>query len=353
GIAYTSAHTMTKTVNDIILFSELMSGDPTMMLSRFNLRSAIETLLASVQNKCNEKSIALHTTFTIPRSEIVCDERKLIRAISHLLDNAIKYSDQGTVSLNVSAAPSPDAPHQSQLYIRIEDEGPGIDDSLFENLFLPFAQGNSAWNRKFQGIGLGLAMSHMIMSSLGGTLSVSNRQNASGVIALATVPCTFIEKDTSKIENDALMADTESTQAPPRYALIVEDNITNQIILKKLLENIGLITSIAQNGEEAIKQVRENYYDIVFMDCQMPVMDGFEATKAIRQLQTQNKRTPIIAITANTRDADKAKCLEVGMDDFLEKPINLPHIELTVNKYLQHRSSQGPTPTNSAYTTNS
>jgi signal transduction histidine kinase/CheY-like chemotaxis protein len=417
-----SSRSMNKIVDDILLFAELMQGKTRVIFSEFVPKNSLQEVIELTQALSEEKKITF--TYDIPDVTLISDERKLSRTLGNLLSNAVKYTEAGEISLKISLKDSSAGikrttrkGHSAILHISVLDTGPGIDPDYLKNIFMPFEQGNSAWDRRYQGIGLGLPMSFLMINSLKGTLNVQNRLDAIGTLVEVSFPCSIIQKNkaigeigsdrfdrtetaaksntmteettaeqailpaeqaskanpisgtttsatpTTKVQSDQyhrlkaadpkplasqLSANTTdndraNTEATPKTpvnsitALIVEDNRTNQVILQLILKKLDIQTSIANNGAEALDILESSEFDIIFMDCQMPVMDGYTATQHIRKLEGIKGAIPIIAVTANTRDADKARCFEVGMDDFLEKPINLNAIKYTLGKRLQLR----------------
>lgn len=418
-LGQTASRTMNKLVDDIILFAELMSGQNRVINSEFDLSQSLEEVIKLTRAQCEEKGLIFECTIEV--GKIDSDERKITRTLGHLLENAVKYTEQGHVRLHIfeknphtpasfsssaentkNAAGAPDR-RKTTIVMVVEDTGPGIESNYLAHIFSPFEQGDSAWNRTHQGMGLGLPMSHLLITSLKGKLSIANRQEIVGAHAQVSLPCIAVEQnqnipriqsannngasnssiapeaadqtlpgstepvgslgvDTSIAEllpeasspadaattetkpaDNTHLVDNTLSQLPggnavihPRTinALIVEDNKTNQMILQMILKKQNIETKIANNGAEAVDLVVSESFDIIFMDCQMPVMDGFEATERIRNLKAPQHVIPIIAVTANTRDTDKERCFAVGMDDFLEKPVNLSNIQRTLNKHL-------------------
>lgn len=383
ALGQTASRSMNKLVDDIILFAELMSGQNHVINGEFNIAQSLGEAIKLTQAQCEEKGLIFECKIEV--GLINSDERKITRTLRHLLENAVKYTEQGHVRVHIfekdsevpSAKSTADAPQTIPMAVEgarhatlvavVEDTGPGIKDNYLANIFSPFEQGDSAWNRTHQGMGLGLPMSHLLINSLQGRLDIWNRKDLSGVHAEVAVPCLILDSAETTLNDKAqptVPPDSErptalgheghntstSTQTSepvstiaganavvhPRSvnALIVEDNKTSQLILQMILKKQNVNTQIANNGSEALDLIKAHRFDIVFMDCQMPVMDGFEATEKIRNLKTPQHVIPIIAVTANTRDTDKQKCFAVGMDDFLEKPVNLSNIERTLEKHL-------------------
>ncbi len=327
-VAKTSVTKMEHVVDDIILFTELSSGIQVNSKSPFNLKSAIQDILDYAYAQSAKKGIAFELNMAMPQGEIVCDEGKVVKIVWQLLSNAVQFTEFGVVRLSIELKRERLGGEEHCLAITITDDGPGIDEHYKASLFQPFEQGEKGWNRAFQGLGLGLTMSLKLVKCLGGTLSINNRPDTHGVIAAVMIPCAFIESESESAAADASLLPTSSV-------LVVEDNRANQIVIQKLLEKLDLPSELASNGEEALALIKAHPdFSMILMDCQMPVMDGFEATKAIRELEGKIKDVPIVAVTANTRSEDREACLKAGMDDFLEKPIKLGSVQGTISKHL-------------------
>ena len=227
---------------------------------------------------------------------------------------------------------SPDLQDSGTITVQIEDNGPGLNKEMMLNIFKPFQQAEGGFKRKYQGIGIGLAMSNAIVSSLGGKLRLNNKVEGQGVIAQFTVPSNF-QKNPEKELPTPVVEQLEERLKPPSV-LIVEDNKVNQVVLTKLIKKMNCEPLVANNGQEGVEQVQAHEIDIVLMDCQMPVMDGFEATIEIRKLKDKKGKIPIVAVTANARDADRARCFEVGMNGFLGKPVDFRSVKQAIEEHL-------------------
>ena len=208
-----------------------------------------------------------------------------------------------------------------------------MNKELMQNIFKPFQQAEGGFKRKHQGIGIGLAMSNAIVSSLGGKLHLINKSEGKGLIAHFSIPCQFAERPTVEAPQQTQINLDKLPHSPS--VLIVEDNKVNQVILNKLVKKMNCTTLLAENGKEGVEQVCNNNIDIILMDCQMPIMDGFEATEAIRKLENSKSKIPIVAVTANARDADKARCFEVGMNGFLGKPVDFRSVKQAIEDHLE------------------
>lgn len=346
GIAKTSMTKMTQTVDDLLLFTELTTGNPIEVRSCYSLKDSIRDLLNYTEAQCLEKEINFSVDISLPTEKIECDHQKLSRTLWQLLKNAVYYTDKGTIYLKITANLNDTESSNGSLTVTIIDDGSGISEQYLDKLFIPFEQQNIGWNREHQGIGIGLPMANKLVECLKGQLEIQNREDAHGVKASFTIPCVFVTPGPIVIPlaNDPNCLEQQPHNRKDKQslgrALIVEDNKINQLILKKTVERLGLNTVIVENGYEAVQLIQKEQCSIIFMDCQMPVMNGFEATEKIRELGGEMKTIPIIAVTANTMDEDKRRCYSAGMTAVIEKPVNMNVIENIINTAIFCKSNE-------------
>ena len=214
------------------------------------------------------------------------------------------------------------------------DEGIGICSEKLELIFKLFQQLESNSTRRFGGLGVGLPFCRALLSLMNGEINVSSEEDHGTTVSI-DVPlrkCTENSASTSQSQDKLDISN--------KVILIVEDNPVNQIVERKFCEKYGLNVITAANGEEAIVALDNNSIDIILMDCQMPIMDGFEATKIIRQSREEIRKVPIIAVTANSTTLDRTLCEEAGMDDYTPKPIDFDELTLKLNYWLTKRPNQ-------------
>jgi CheY-like chemotaxis protein len=254
---------------------------------------------------------------------IVTDRHKLTVVLTKLLDNAVKFTEQGEVQLEVSVDENTSL---HQLICIVSDTGPGIAKDQQELIFDPFMQIEGGFTRRHSGMGMGLSICRRLASSLKGTLKVYSGLGE-GSRFILSIPLEIGEPTHLKTPDYLASADLP--------ILVVEDNIVNQKVIAKMLKKLGFESLVANHGEEALDILRENTISLVLMDLQMPVMDGFTCTSAIRKSDSDYKDIPIIAVTANVMDQDRARCTEVKMNDFLEKPLKLNVLENCLSQYVK------------------
>ncbi|MCX8070522.1 MAG: response regulator, partial [Thermodesulfovibrionales bacterium] len=254
-------------------------------------------------------------------------------------NNAIKFTEQGSVSLSVSLKNKTGG--TAIILFEVKDTGIGIAPEHRHKLFHAFSQIETTMTRKYSGSGLGLVISKKLVELMGGEIGV-NSELGKGSTFYFTVPLAYSSKnkiDFTPEEDKKELTDTEPLQNMSGYILVVEDNQMNQLVIKNMLNRLNLKCDIANNGLEAIEALRRIPYDLVLMDCQMPELDGYEATYFIRNPDTQvlNPKIPIIALTAYAMAGDKEKCIQAGMDDYLTKPVNFEKLSFVINHWLSKR----------------
>jgi len=294
----------------------------------------LQNVLSTVYHKANEKNhkIVISIDEKIP-IYINGDEQRLAQIIMNLLTNAVKFTpDGGEISFRAELLEKND--EDITLLIEISDSGIGISKQQQAKLFGAFEQANSEVNKEYGGTGLGLAIVKRIVEMMGGRVWLESKpgKGAKFIFTFKALPGTG-----NKNIYDADIETDYNNAFKGRNLLVVEDVELNSKILVALLENTGLIIKCVENGKEALDEIENNpdKYDIVFMDLQMPVMNGYDATRKIRALPGQNKeKLPIIAMTANVFKEDIENCIEAGMNDHLGKPLDIDIVMKALHVYL-------------------
>lgn len=307
-------------VNDILDFSKIEAGQLQIEQHPFDILHELESLQSQYAILCHEKGLALHFHFNLQDHHVVHGDPVRVRQIlSNLLGNAVKFTHQGHIDVTTSIEQKDDA--SLQLKCSVKDTGIGIEKDKQAGIFEVFNQEDISTTRKFGGTGLGLSISKQLCELMGGSIHLSSKKDEGS---------TFTFEILLAKGDDSLLTSTErlTEAAPPpfkkRNILIVEDNDINQVIVRQHLNKHKTLT--AKSGVEALaalKKVKATF-DIILMDCQMPEMDGFEATRRIRAGEAGEKyeSIPIIALTANAMKGDREICRQAGMDDYLSKPFN-------------------------------
>jgi len=260
------------------------------------------------------------------------DEEKLRRIVMNLVSNAIKFTSEGGVTLRLRGINAGD---EVRIIIQVFDTGIGIAKDKVPLLFDPFYQVESGMSRRYGGTGLGLAISRQLAQAMGGTVTVKSMVGRGSLFSVKLVLPQCLERAAPEAVAPPLVS-AALVSARGKTVLLVEDNAVNAFISAASLESMGVSSVRASNGAEAVDLYRRHRFDAVLMDCEMPVMDGFTATRLIREheAQTAAPRTPIIALTANALTGDREHCLAHGMDDYLSKPIELRQLSLLVARWL-------------------
>lgn len=331
-----SGNSLLTVINDILDFSKIEAGKMLLENNAFNLKDITNSVIKLFENKAKEKNIQL--IFNINDDcplELTGDSLRIKQVLQNLISNAIKFTNHGTVEVKMSGSKT--SKNFANLMVNVIDSGIGIDQDSQDKLFSDFTQVDSSTTRKFGGTGLGLAICKQLVTLMQGEV---------GVYSEAGKGATFWFSLNIDINNTdrpiAKSNDTLSIKPITGEVLLVEDNAVNQIVAKAILEKFGLTPDIAVDGQEAIHQLEKQPYDLILMDCQMPVLDGFEATQKIREIEKENnlsQHVPIVALTANAHSKDKDRCFDVGMDDYLSKPIVKEDLYRILEKYLQRANS--------------
>ncbi len=316
-----SADLLLSLINDILDFSKIESGKIELELIDFNLKSMLHGIKAAQRAKAEEKHVKLKLRWDddVPLM-VVGDVTRIGQIVNNLVSNAVKFTQEGEVSIEIELIQEID--NNVQLSFKVRDTGIGISEKQIEAIFEEFSQASSSTTRKFGGTGLGLAITKKLLELQGSRIEVSSEVGVGSVFSFVL----DLQKS-SKVVREA--GATESKEdfghsLEGLRVLLVEDNPVNQYVATRFIKKWEASLEVANHGKEALEMVQQQPYDIVLMDLQMPIMDGYEATKQIRAWEQQEERSPvsIIALTASATLATKDKVKELGMDDFLTKPFD-------------------------------
>jgi signal transduction histidine kinase/ActR/RegA family two-component response regulator len=308
-------------VDDILDLAKLEAGALELDPRPLQLRSLLSAVCAIVSARADARAIRLrhHVDPNVP-DELLGDGRRLRQIILNLASNAVKFTPEGRVDLYVSRV-------GEMVRFDVLDEGVGIDPERVDELFDPFVQAESSELRSHGGTGLGLSICKRLVTMFEGQIGAEPRPTG-GSRFWFTARLPSNERAAPEVTTEASEQDAEQ-QLPPLHVLVVEDVPANRMVLTRMLGMLGATAEHAHHGAEAVAKMREGRYDLVLMDCRMPVMDGYEATRRIRREQS-NGRTPIIALTANALPDHHARCLEAGMDGVLTKPLRFEVLRRTL-----------------------
>ncbi len=322
-------------INDILDFSKIEAGKLKLESTDFNLRDLVKDSVGLVAEATQRKQISLCSTFdeALPPA-LLGDPVRLKQILLNLLSNAVKFTDSGSIQLRISREPST-SPGRAMLRFSVSDTGIGIAPEAVNRLFRSFTQADSSTTRKYGGTGLGLAISKRLAEMMSGAIGVESELGRGSTFWFTVDLCTVENAVTQPCPSPEVPLSLQRGSSSKRgKVLLVEDNVINQQVAIHLLGKLGYSVDLAQNGAEAVQMVQQAEYDVVLMDCQMPVMDGFEATRAIRSLDSAASRVPIVAVTANALPGERERCLAAGMDDYVPKPVSKESLDKALARWL-------------------
>ncbi len=325
-IASGSADTLLRLLNDLLDFSKIESGKLEFESLPFPLAGAAEEVVELMQTGARAKQLALVCRLGpgLPGT-VVGDAGRLKQVLLNLVGNAIKFTERGSITVAVEAVGCGD--RMATVRFTVADTGIGIDASMRQRLFQVFTQADSSMSRRSGGTGLGLAISQRLVERMHGLITVRSEPGQGSEFRFdVTLP---VAAETAP----APAAAGVGLQPLHGRVLIVEDDRVNQQVIRLMLEKAGLECTVVDNGETAADLAVRGNWDVVLMDCQMPGMDGYEATQRIRT-KLAGRRLPIIALTANALSEDRAACAAAGMDDFLAKPVRREELHACLGKWL-------------------
>ncbi len=328
-------------MNDLLDFAKVEAGKLTLEIITFSLSSCLSTVQNITRVKAAEKGLDLRINVSpeVP-SQVAGDPFRLEQILINLLGNALKFTEQGGVTLDVTAAAAGEG-EPFPVTFTVSDTGIGMTDKQMASLFQPFTQGDDSTTRRYGGTGLGLSICRRLVTLMGGEIQVASEAGC-GAVFTVTVPLDRVKQ--SAVEAAASL-DTKLVREilEGRRVLVVEDHPINQQVVRELLEHVGVMVSIAENGKEAALRMSEPGlpFDLVLMDVQMPVMDGYEATRLIREKWPVG-RLPIIAMTAHAGREESERCLRSGMDGHMAKPLSGETLYRALLETLAPQGSYAP-----------
>ncbi|HLO59789.1 MAG TPA: ATP-binding protein [Bacteroidales bacterium] len=309
-----SGDVLTVLINDILDLAKVDAGKMVFEKKPFNLALSISAMIHLFEPKIHEKNLKLIRKYDIKIPKVlVGDSVRLHQILINLVSNAVKFTNKGKIVVEVQLLKEDES--SVSVEFTVTDTGIGITADKIENIFENFQQATSNTSRLYGGTGLGLAIAKQLVKQQGGTISVKSSTDK-GTSFRVVLP--FI-KTNANIET-VTRAGKQKLKPKNLKVLVVEDIALNQLLMKTLMDDFGFIYDFAANGKIAIEKLNDVHYDIILMDLQMPEMNGFEATKYIRE--TMHSRIPIIALTADVTTTDLKKCKSVGMNDYISKPVD-------------------------------
>ncbi len=312
-------------INDILDISKIEAGKMEVVKDGFNLADVINNMRAMFHSKLQENNITFEIKNNIDSKNCyLTDVNRLQQILINLINNAIKFTKDGEVTLEINEKKRDE--NNSELHFSVIDNGIGISEKNQLKLFSDFVQADSSTTKKFGGTGLGLSISKKLTELLGGEISVSSKLGKGSVFSF------FIKAENTDTITRSFKRIEKNVEIENLKVLLVEDSQTNQMIAKNLLECIGCVVDVAENGKIALEKIYKKDYGIVFMDIQMPVMDGITATCELRK-NAKYAELPIIALTANNMAGDKERFLQDGMTGFIPKPLKEIELKLAIAEH--------------------
>jgi signal transduction histidine kinase/AmiR/NasT family two-component response regulator len=344
GTIRKSGKTLLDIVNDILDFSKIEAGHMQLEQLDFNLKNMLDDLYAILAVQAQRKGVLLIVQIAPDIPQALCADAGRIRQIlTNLIGNAVKFTEKGEIRLIVSL----DSNFESKVQLRfsVKDSGIGIEEEQLEHIFDAFRQLDASFTRKYGGTGLGLTICQKLVEVMGGKIGADSKIGE-GSTFWFSIPVSkqsdhegqtafnFSKKDRRPNFDDEMnetrdelvraRIEIRKLEHIPRV-LLVEDNRVNQTVALRILKKLGCPAEAASDGKDALSKLKDSQFDLVLMDVQMPVMDGLEATSAIRKIEQQEHfpRIPIIAMTAHALEGDRERCIKGGMDGYITKPIHI------------------------------
>ena len=319
-------------INDILDLSKIESGRLEFETEPFELREVIDDVTELLRERAVAKQIRFGITVPDQLPRVLGDPTRLRQVLVNLLGNAIKFTDKGAVTLSVEIeAETVDGVAEHRVAFAIRDTGIGLTQEQQQRLFQPFVQADSSHTRRFGGTGLGLVISRRLVEGMGGELSLESAPRVGSTFRFEVRLAAAASKGTSiDSAGGRTAAPKEANGVGGLRVLLAEDGRDNQLLVTRYLEKAGAEVVVVGDGAQAVREIVDRPFDVVLMDMQMPVMDGYSATQALRQLGFE---IPIVALTAHAMSEQRRECLDVGCDGFVSKPIDRSLLLATVAQF--------------------
>jgi signal transduction histidine kinase/ActR/RegA family two-component response regulator len=324
----TAGNSLLALLNDILDLSKIDAGKLEIETAPFSLRSLMEEACRTLSFQAKQKGLCLTSAADSGAPDSwMGDSGRLRQVLLNLLGNAVKFTESGSVMLRASAI---GYNGRHELQFEVEDTGIGIPQGKQSQIFDAFSQVDGSITRRFGGTGLGLTICSRLVEQMGGSISVHSRAQQGSTFVFTV----RVKPDDAVVEQPA--ANAPMALAAPLRILVAEDNLVNQTVVSRMLVRAGHTVAVAANGEEAVEMCSAGGFDLILMDVHMPVLDGFEATARVRELdRARGFRTPVIALTANAMKGDRERCLAAGMDGYISKPVSRDVLIETVAEFAR------------------
>ncbi|ARP01710.1 Autoinducer 2 sensor kinase/phosphatase LuxQ [Vibrio alginolyticus] len=334
-----SSHSLMTIIDDILDFSKVEAGKVELEYTSYDLRELLDDVISLHSVKAKQKNLELLSDIDphLPM-EVQGDATRLKQVLNNLLSNAIKFTERGHVKLLVALSRLDG--ETAHIRFRVVDSGIGIAKEHQQAIFERFQQADGSTTRKYGGTGLGLAIAAQLVNLMGGEIQLTSELGLGSCFEFSIPVAVINAQSTYTGQLNVLdFPKAEDNEISPQdndkpWVLVVEDTIVNQKVVRIMLEKLGVRVSVANHGEEALQLCDQQPFDLIFMDCQMPVMDGFIATERIRKMGEWGKHVPIIALSANVIKEDQQHCFDVGMNEFVAKPVTKTRLQQIFEQHL-------------------
>ncbi len=332
GMIQKNAGSLLNIINDILDYSDIETGTLRLAQINFNLSALLDKLNTFASEKAREKNLAYSSRID-PAVPLLLqgDPDRLLRILSNLVENALKFTQKGMVAVNITLAQ--ESAEKSIIRFSVTDTGIGIPKEKINRIFDSFYQADASTTREYDGAGLGLTISKQLSRLMGGRIGVRGKEKKGSKFWF-----------TAEFKKQVQTTWKSSNQNKSYTILLAEDSPTNQKVILGTLKGLGYSADTVNNGNQALLALEKTRYDLVLMDCQMPHMDGFEATRRIRSPDSRvlDPEIPVIALTACAIHKSREKCIEAGMNDFMTKPFQVNDLEAVLNKWLLAQPCETP-----------
>lgn len=329
-----SANSLLTIVNQLLAESKESADNQGIIQKSFCLHALINGIIASLEARLKDQpiKITLNRAANLPE-KMTGDEGKLTQVLNNLIDNAIKFTQVGEIALSVDLLE--EKPGGCKLKFSLQDTGLGIEPEARQKIFSPYTQADTSISDEYGGTGLGLSICKELVESMGGEINCDSNPGLGSVFTFTV----NLQQAPLDQPSATQMQAPERTSTLP-HILVVDDNKINQMLIATYLEKGDLNFTLADGGRQALELLKEQHFDMILMDVQMPEMDGLETTAHIRQLQSYVSKIPVVALTANAMQGDREKYLASGMDDYLAKPVKAETLFQMIWKHTQNTQSE-------------
>ena len=326
-----SCNNLLEVINNILDYSKLDAKKMVLEKKQSDLPEIIHDVMAITKLRADRKGLEYRADIDKKLcNKLLIDEIRLKQVLLNLLSNAIKFTDTGSVVLKIEVLNVDEIALTEKIRFVISDTGIGINEAEKEKIFEEFSQEDSSTTRKYGGTGLGLSIASKIVKLMNSEIHLKSEKNQGSEFWFDLVlECVLPDDSDAEDSGDDLAKENTVLDV-----LVVDDDSTNQLVTQKILEYLGHNSTVVVNGLEAVKACEKTKFDVVLMDCQMPIMDGYTASREIRHLSNENQHVYIIALTANALAGDRSKCINAGMNSYLSKPVTKDKIETALASYI-------------------